>query len=48
MLGEKNTAGQFTGLKRTAMLTMLQERKRIKIMGITTRKVDRNPSASTN
>ena len=48
MQGEQITAGQLTGLKLTAMLTMQQERKRLKSMGSTPRQVDRNPSASTH
>ena len=47
MQGEQITVGQLTGLKRTAMLTMLQESKRLKSMGSTPRQVDRNASAST-
>ena len=48
MQGNFFTVGQLTGLRaQTNAKYVAKERKRLKSMGSTPRKVDRNPSAST-
>ena len=48
MQGKKLQLGNGQDYGRKPMLTMLQERKRLKSMDSTPRKVDRNPFSSTH